>query len=58
MIMTDKAWKLCQDCGGLWADHPKHKVKDWRNAITRDSYWNWVVKTIEENEEDEDGKDS
>lgn len=57
MLMNDKAWKLCQDYGGIWGEHPQLKVHNWQLAIefnqTRDSYWNWVVEMIEENETEE-----
>jgi len=57
MLMNDKAWKLAQDYGGIWGEHPELKIKNWQLDIefgrTRDSYWNWVIETIEHNEEEE-----
>jgi hypothetical protein len=48
-----EARKLIEE-HGYWGDHPKYSVEDWRHATatenTRMSYWEWVVKQLNEEE--------
>ncbi|WP_165618480.1 hypothetical protein [Mycobacteroides chelonae] len=37
--------------GGVWGEHPKYPVADWRyqvaNDDTRSGYWEWVATELE-----------
>ena len=61
-LMSDKAWKLCQNCGGsVWDQHPTYLREDWaqeaHNGDTIIGYWDWVISQIEQAEDEEEGNE-
>lgn len=42
---------LADKHGGVWREHPDHRVEDWKyevaNDDTRRSYWDWVLAKLE-----------
>lgn len=47
----EAARQLADDNGGIWGEHPLHKVADWQlevaNGDTRAGYWDWVISELE-----------
>jgi len=45
-MMSDKAWQICQDCGGLESEHAEFTREVWidavMNRVTHFGYWHWV----------------
>lgn len=43
---------------GVWGEHPDHPLEDWRyevaNDDTRQGYWDWVAKRVEEEQSDKE----
>lgn len=49
--MSEEAHELANQYGGVWSEHPEHRLIDWQyeayNNNTRSSYWDWVLNHIE-----------
>ena len=55
-LMTDKAYRICREHGGMWGSYPDHPVSDWQDEVSQHDtilgYWDWVVDQIEQAEEE------
>lgn len=50
--MSEEARKLAKANGGVWSEHLTYALKDWRaqvaNDYTRQGYWDWVLRQMED----------